>query len=909
MAINQQGQLIQEEDATFLLSWLPQTQPGVPEQESPLAVAVWNDISEARDHYQSIRHWVIAKWMGALVCAQLLLLLFVRFNRSYIRHLVARHGEQLRAEHAQSEQSRQRLALALRSSDSGFWEWDIVQDKATFSPEWRQWCGLGPEPSGVADLDEWMSRIHPADKRLSYADIVRHLKGEIPMYENEYRVKIADGSYKWIRTRGRVVEWQEDGRAALMVGVYSDITARKNMELISVRLQAALHALSEIASLPAIDTAEQLRLALSLGARYLGLGNGLITEIVGDECRSNVRFTQENYPIALTVPLSKTYCSLAVASGDVFAEDNIANSEHREHPAYLHSQIETYIGAPLWVGGELYGALGFFSLHTRNHQYDSLDKDFVRLLARWVGSVVERWQQEREKKIILQRFQKLNERLPGFLYQFQLRPDGRAFFPYASPGIKTIYNVMPEDAQVSAEKVFAAIHPDDAAWVADSIVQSATRLSPWIADMRINNPRRGIIWAHAESHPEKLDDGSVLWHGYVSDITSIKLAQQRMQETNALHQAILDAASVSIISMDTAGIIKTLNRGAELMFGYSAAEMIDRQSPLVLHDPRELADYAERLSCELGCVIESGHEALIAKVQRGGIDEREWTFIRKDGTRMEVILTVSALRSGEGEITGYLGVARDISEIKRIDKMKNEFLSIVSHELRTPLTAISGALGIVANGLAGQLPYDAARMIQIAHRNSQRLILLVNDLLDMDKLVAGQVHFDLQTQPLLPLIQQSMEFNGAFAAQYGVTYRLAPEAVDVKVRVDGQRLLQVMANYLSNAAKFSPLNDEVVIAVNLRPGAVRVTVTDKGPGIPAEFRERLFMKFSQADSSDSRQKTGTGLGLAICKEIIERMGGKVGVESIPGQGASFYFDLPCSTVAPAADATAAGGAS
>jgi CheY-like chemotaxis protein len=250
------------------------------------------------------------------------------------------------------------------------------------------------------------------------------------------------------------------------------------------------------------------------------------------------------------------------------------------------------------------------------------------------------------------------------------------------------------------------------------------------------------------------------------------------------------------------------------------------------------------------------------------------------------------LRDSEGEITGYLGIARDISAIKRIDQMKNEFISTVSHELRTPLTAISGALGILVNGLAGDLPAASARMIKIAHNNSQRLIHLVNDILDMEKLVAGKMHFDIQPQMLLPIIQQSIESNAAFAQQYGVTYRLLPGA-DVKVAVDQQRLLQVLANYLSNAAKFSPLNDVVSISVDIHFNNVRVTVTDNGPGIPEGFRARLFQKFSQADSSDTRQKGGTGLGLAICKEMIERMGGTLGVDSIPGEGASFYFDLPC----------------
>lgn len=891
--INLQGQLLHSAKKTYVASWWPLQQAGAALEQSGLAMLVWTDITAAYTDYLLIQQRVIGKWLTALICAQLLLLLFIRLNRQYLQNLIEQHGEQMRREHAVSEQARQRLALALRSSDSGFWEWDITHDKANFSPEWRQLCGIGPETPSSLDLDEWMSRVHPADKRTSYSDIIRHIKGATPMYENEYRIKTYDGSYKWILTRGKVVEWDGTGKAALMVGVYTDITERKNTELISVRQQAALHSLNEIASLSAVDTDEQLRRALGLGARYLGLNSGIISQIKGDEFKVHVQYSTQGQAAAPALSaLGKTYCSLTLERRDVLAEDNIPASEHRQHPAYLLNQIESYIGVPLWINGEVFGTLCFSSRKTRHHAYDSLDQDFVRLLARWISSVVERWQQDAEKKVILQRFQKLSERLPGFLYQFQLRPDGSAFFPYASPGIKNIYDTSPEDVALSARNVFSVIHPDDAGWVGESVSYSAAHLTPWVATVRVNHPQRGMIWTHIESIPEKLEDGSVLWHGYVSDVTALKQAELQLKETNSLRKAILDAASVAIISTDKAGIIKTFNHGAELMLGYSAEELIDEKTAALLHLPEEIGARAQALSHGLGYEVQAGFEAFIAKAREGNNDENEWHYVRKDGSRFPVLLTVTVLRDPDGEITGYLGVARDISEIKRIDQMKTEFISTVSHELRTPLTAISGALGLLVNGQAGDLPEQSARMIQIAHNNAQRLIHLVNDLLDMEKLVAGKMHFDFQTHMLRPLIQQSIEANAAFAQQYSVTYHLLPGS-DVKVSVDQQRLLQVFANYLSNAAKFSPLNDEVTISVEHHFGRVRVTVTDKGPGVPENFRSRLFQKFSQADSSDSRQKGGTGLGLAICKEIIERMGGNVGVESVPGKGASFYFDLPC----------------
>jgi len=878
----------------FLLSWWPLLQ-GEQGSGPVIAAAVWTDISQPYSDYLADGRRILAKWLLALLAAELLLITFIQLNRQRMRQLMAEHSAELQKEIAASEQSRQHLALALRSSDSGFWEWDIVHERASFSPEWRRLCGLPPDETGSFELDEWLGRVHPADKRASYSEMLRHIKGETPMYESEYRLRVADGSYKWILSRGKVVEWSANGSASLMLGVYSDITQRKNMELIAIRQQAALHALNEIASLPATESDELLTQALSLAVRYLGVGTGVVSEVNAGRYQVRICFSMRDewLPADKELPLGQTYAGLVISARDVVAEDDIPGSVLADHPAYRHSADESYIGAPLWVQGQLYGTLCFSSRKSRQHEYDRLDKDFVRLLGRWVSSVVERWHQEREKKTILDRFQKLSQRVPGFLYQYQLRPDGSTFFPYASPGIYAVYGVHPQDVGEDAACMLDVLYPEDLDWIRESISWSALHLTPWVATVRVNHPERGLIWTHVQSVPERLPDGSVLWNGYVSDITPLKQTELELAQTNALNQAIFDAATVSIIATDVNGMIKTFNRGAEVLLGYNAVEMIDKRTPEIIHDPDEMAARTQQLKRELGQDIQAGFEVLVARARAGWDDESEWTYIRYDGSRIPVLLAISALRDLEGNIFGYLGIAQDISESKRVDKMKAEFISTVSHELRTPLTAISGALGILTAGGAGTLPEAATRMLQIAHNNALRLIHLVNDLLDMEKLVAGKMQFEIHMQSLLPIVRQSLETNASYAAQFHVHYVLDPDSDDAMVSVDSLRLEQVLANYLSNAAKFSPPNGQVWINIRRRMGSVRVTVTDHGRGIPEAFRARIFHKFSQADSSDSRQKGGTGLGLAICKELIERMGGKVGFDSAEGQGASFYFELPC----------------
>lgn len=238
------------------------------------------------------------------------------------------------------------------------------------------------------------------------------------------------------------------------------------------------------------------------------------------------------------------------------------------------------------------------------------------------------------------------------------------------------------------------------------------------------------------------------------------------------------------------------------------------------------------------------------------------------------------------------GTCWDITERKRLDKLKTEFVSTVSHELRTPLTAISGALGLVVGGALGELNDKMRTVLDIAFKNTQRLKLLINDLLDMDKLLAGKLEFHCEPCSVAALVERAVAENKAYADQYQVKYVTRPMDNQINIHVEEARFLQIMANFLSNAAKFSPAQSEVIVEVTLNNGWVRVAVIDKGDGIPATAQDHIFEKFYQVDSSDTRKKGGTGLGLAITKEIAERMQGRVGFVSAVGVGSTFYAEFP-----------------
>ena len=270
----------------------------------------------------------------------------------------------------------------------------------------------------------------------------------------------------------------------------------------------------------------------------------------------------------------------------------------------------------------------------------------------------------------------------------------------------------------------------------------------------------------------------------------------------------------------------------------------------------------------------------------------EFRAVLPNGNVRWIKANAIVIRDREGIAQRMIGTNYDISAQKRAEMLKNQFVSTVSHELRTPLTSISGALGLLAGGAAGTLSEQGQHLIDIAHKNAQKLGVLINDLLDMEKISAGKMRFDISQQPLLPIVEQAINTNMPYAQQHGVVYKLISCDGQLLVRVDAHRLTQVLTNLLSNAAKFSPSDTEVDVVVMTHEGRARVEVRDQGPGIPLEMQSQLFTNFFQIDSSDTREQGGTGLGLAISRKLIEHMDGKIGFYSEPGQGSTFFVELP-----------------
>ena len=359
----------------------------------------------------------------------------------------------------------------------------------------------------------------------------------------------------------------------------------------------------------------------------------------------------------------------------------------------------------------------------------------------------------------------------------------------------------------------------------------------------------------------------------IRDITERKKSQQLQAQL----AAIVEGSGDAIVGIDADGIIASWNPAAEALYEYSCDEAIGRPVRTVV--PREMR---------------SEMDALFSRLLKGEpVAHFETVLQSKFGKLLEVDLTLSPIRNSQGQVVGISTIARDISLRKEADRRIGEFYSTVSHELRTPLTSIRASLGLLEGGVAGQIDEEALQLVEIARSESDRLIRLINDILDLRKIESGKLELKFKSVRLNDLINSVLESMRAMADEHKVKITTQCDA-DQLIVLDRDRIVQVLANLISNAIKFSPRGETVIVSVEPinDKECVRFSVTDKGSGIRADQMHRLFGKFQQLDSSDTRAKGGTGLGLAICKAILEQHGGSIGVESEPGHGSSFWFELP-----------------
>jgi len=352
-------------------------------------------------------------------------------------------------------------------------------------------------------------------------------------------------------------------------------------------------------------------------------------------------------------------------------------------------------------------------------------------------------------------------------------------------------------------------------------------------------------------------------------------AEQALKASEAQLRLITDAVPALIAYVDRNDRLLFHNRAFERWFERSASDLSERT-----------------LRSLMGSAIYAKAAPHVERALAGQAVDFEIDLGNVRGAEMHLSVQLVPRRDERRTVSGYYLLATNITALKEVDRLKSEFVTTVSHELRTPLTSIRGSLGLVAAGVTGALPDKAKELVTIAMQNCERLVRLVNDILDSEKMLSGKMELSMRALDLVALIERSVRENESYAAIHGVTVSLQSRAPGVHVMADTDRLVQVVTNLLSNACKFSNKAGMVEVTVEESGRRVRVSVADRGAGVPRELQGRLFERFAQLDSSDARRKGGTGLGLSICRAIIERMDGSIGFAERDGGGSVFFFELP-----------------
>ncbi len=762
---------------------------------------------------------------------------------------------------SQLRESQAFLDRASRVAGVGAWQFDLDPPAITWSPQMNRIHDVGPDYR--PNLDEGLV-FYPPETRPTIERAVQQAIRSGQGWDLELPLRTAKGLLRWVRAVGEP-EF-DNGRLVRLVGSMQDITTRKQTEDSLAYERHLMNAL--------LDTVPDQIYFKDRDSRFLRINPGLARRYgLSDPAEAVGRSDADFFT-----------CEHAQRTADM--ERRIVETGE---PVLNLEEMETWPDRPpTWnlttkmplrdPQGHVVGTFG-------------ISRD-----------ITARKRIEKELKQTNERFALASAAANIGVWEYHIA-EGLLIW---DEGMYRLYGLLPSREVAPYDLWASSLHPDDRGRAEDEIRQAIAGQRAFETEFRIVRPDGDTRHLRAAARVQHDEQGQpVRMTGVNFDITKRKRAEEQLVETSSLLRNVLESATeVSVIAVAPDGVIRVFNRGAERLLGYQRDEVIGTVSSLQFHDRAELKARAQELTARLGRPVRSG--TVLVETEVLG-EPHEWTYLRRDGSPVTVSLVVTALRGDEGQFFGYLGVAHDISrqkqvelrlrdavhEAKRANQAKSQFLANMSHEIRTPMNAVIGLTYLLGQT---DLQGKQAAFVDKIRLASKSLLAIINDVLDLSKIEAGELSiehepFDLHATlaELIAVMQVQAEAK-AVALVFDMADGFPSKAVG-----DWFRLHQILTNLVSNAIKFTERGSVRLHAQLLSSDGerarLRFAVQDSGIGIAPEVQDRLFMPFAQADQSTTRRFGGTGLGLSIVKRLAMMMGGSVGVSSTPGVGSEFWAEI------------------
>ncbi|QSJ18634.1 PAS domain S-box protein [Nostoc sp. UHCC 0702] len=747
--------------------------------------------------------------------------------------------ERKRAESALRE-SEAALRRAQQVAHVGSWEFDINTEQVRWSEESFQifgWDIAQSEPT----LSQFLELIHPDERELLRQSIAQTIATQTP-YKIEFRIIQPNGSIRYVEARGEALV-DEQGQVIKLLGTNLDISDR-------VLAQKALQ----------YREAQFQQLATA--------SPGVIYTVVEDpNGPARYEYLSPAFEDLHEVPVAAVLENASMTLTQIHPDDRFAYQQ-----AVTESLEKMQLFRHEWRIITPSGKIKWLQASSRPERRENGETV-------WYGVCLDISDRKRIEEALRQseaRFQKIAAASPAQIYILVYYPDtGEQRFEYISPGVGEIKELEPEQVLKDASLALNQIHIEDRALYNHLNTRSLETLEPFAHEWRIVTPSGKMKWVRANSRPERRENGEIACYGVLLDITNLKQAEAALRESEERFRHAFHDAPIGMALLGLDDRFLQINPMLTEMFGYSESETLILNASELIH--------AEDITKFHHCI-----QQVLTNENRNA--QVELRYLCNSGSIAWGLTSLSLVRDFHNKPLYYVAQIQDITEQQAIERMKNEFISIVSHELRTPLTAIRGFLGLLNTGIYDNKPEKAKRMLQQALTNSDRLVRLVNDILDLERLSSGRVELVREVCHAEDLMQRAVEGVQSIALEATITLSIIPTTASVWA--SGDLIIQTLTNLLSNAIKFSPPNSVIILAAQPQTDSVLFQVKDQGRGIPPDKIETIFERFQQVDVSDSRAKGGTGLGLAICQSIIQQHDGNIWAESTFGEGSTFYFTLP-----------------